>query len=427
MTNINSVQGANRFQLEPLESITPRNNQPAPVNYEQSNSGGLQSLDSLNANNYSDPNNNIPRSDILAPIDALNPEIPGQDRLDTKEKGLTGFIGGVFKGFGKAGLDTVKGVATLGKVVVSAVRHPRAALNYVGGGISYAVNNPLKTAKTIAVDLPVGIVKGIISPYAEAITTGKYGEATGRAVFDVGMILLTAGVGDKAGGAGQGAGAIEKTTKGAAGIEKATKGSKLIETVVDNADLLDDVASAGTKVTGSTVKLGKDAIKIGNVTGNVVINIGNTTATVASGASKATKTAQTLAGIERATKVARGTTGAVAAVETVANAGKISLGLADLGSTLSRGASRLGGLFKPVGIGMSNGLTAIVGEKTATLIGRGLGTVGHGISVGGQFVKTGAIFVKVHPVASALIAGKTVDIIDKGLKASDNYDPGYIK
>lgn len=418
MSNIGSVQGANRLQLEPLDSVKPRNNTYQPA--DNSNNSGLQSLDSLTANSYTDPNNNIPvNADILAPIDAMNPEIPGMDRQDTREEGVTGFIGGVFKGFGKAGLDTVKGVATLGKVVLSAVSHPKEAASYVGGGIKYAINNPLKAAKTVALDLPIGIVKGIVDPYATAVKDGKWGEAVGRGVFDVGMVLLTAGVGE-GGEASKGAGAIEKVGKGS------SKGAKAIEAVVENADMVDDIASTGgniiTKSVEGGVKIGKDAIKVsGKINGNVIINIGNTTANITNGASNAARVGRTARNVAAATE-------AMATTERVASAtGKISLGLGDLGSTLGNGASKIGKLFRPIGTGATNTLTAIVGEKAAITIGKGFATIGHGISVGTQFAKNGAVFVKAHPIASALIAGKTVDMIDKGLRASDNYDPGYIK
>ncbi|RYX98855.1 hypothetical protein EON78_04315 [bacterium] len=420
MTNVNSAQGANRFQLEPLDSVRARSNtQVAPNNYQNNDSAGLQPLDSLVANSYNDPNMNIPAdANILAPIDAMNPEMPGVDRLDTKEQGATGFIGGVFKGFGKAGLDTVKGVATLGKIVLSSISHPKAAINYVGGGIKYAINNPIQTAKTVAIDLPIGIVKGIVDPYASAVKSGKYGEAVGRGVFDVGMILLTAGIGEST-PASQGAGAIEKVGKGS------SKGARAIESIVDNADMLDDVAGAGTKVVTKGVeggiRIGKDAIKVGNVTGDVIINIGNTTANVTAGSSRASRAAQILAqgGTE--------SVAAAAATESIARAGKISLGLGDLGSTLGRGASKLGKVFKPIGTGATNVLTAVVGDRAAAIISQGAATLGQGLSVGGKYVKVGVGIAKAHPVASALIVGKTVDIIDKGLKSSDNYDPGNIK
>jgi hypothetical protein len=428
MSNIGSTQGANRLQLEPLEAVKPRNN-PVPNNNDySSNSSGLQSLDTVMANSYTDPNNNIPTSDILAPIDAMNPEIPGMDKQDTRERGLTGFIGGVFKGFGKAGLDTVKGVATLGKVVVSAVSHPKEAINYVGGGIKYAINNPVKTVKTIAIDLPIGIVKGFVDPYATAVKDGKWGEAVGRGVFDVGMVLLTAGVGESGSGASKGAGAIEKVGKGS------SKGAKAIESIAENADLVDDVASSGTKIitkgVEGGVKIGKDAIKItGNVKGNVIINIGNATTNVTTGASKASKAARILE--ESAGAIEKVTRNSSKVVKATESAGRISLGLGDLGTTLGKGASKIGELFKPIGSSIghsaSSGLTTLLGEQAAGVITRGASSIGHGISVGGKFIKDGAIFVKAHPIASSLIAGKTVDIIDKGLRASDNYDPGYIK
>lgn len=427
MTNVGSTQGINRLQqLEPLESVKPRNNS-VPDN--EGNNNSLQSLDTVMANSYTDPNNNIPTSDILAPIDAMNPEMPGMDRQDTKEQGLTGFIGGVFKGFGKAGLDTVKGVATLGKVVVSAVSHPKEAINYVGGGIKYAINNPIKTTKTLAIDLPIGIVKGMVDPYATAIKDGKWGEAVGRGVFDVGMVLLTAGV-SEGGTASKGVVATEKATKG-------SRAAKAIESVADNADLLDDAVGSGTKIitkgVEGGVRIGKDAIKVtGKVNGNVIINIGNATANVGSTAGRAARTARTLEEVAATTeRVVRGSSKLSRATKVAESTGRISLGLGELTGTLGKGASKIGGLLKPIGssigAGAANGLTTVFGPRTASIITRGAGAIGQGISAGGVVIKNGAIFVKAHPVASALIAGKTVDIIDKGLRASDNYDPGYIK
>lgn len=426
MTNVGSTQGANRLQLEPLESVKPRNN---PVSNNDYSNNSLQPLDTVFANSYTDPNNNIPTSDILAPIDAMNPEVPGFDKQDTREQGVTGFIGGVFKGFGKAGLDTVKGVATLGKIVVSAVSHPKEAASYVGGGIKYAINNPIKTAKTLAIDLPIGIVKGMVDPYATAVKEGKWGEAVGRGVFDVGMVLLTAGV-SEGGGASKGVAATEKATKG-------SKAAKVIESVADNADLVDDAVGSGTKIitkgVEGGVKLGKDAIKItGPVKGNVIINIGNATANVGNVGSKAARTAKVVEEAAVVTeRVVRGASKASKAAKVTESAGRISLGLGDLGSTLGRGASKIGGMLKPIGTsigaGATNTLTTVLGPKAAGVITQGAVAIGQGISAGGVVIKNGAIFVKAHPVASALIAGKTFDIIDKGLRASDNYDPGHIK
>lgn len=428
MTNLG---GVNNSQLVPLEAIKPRTSPVSNNNYTSDVGSGLQSFDSVMANRYTDPNNNIPTSDILAPMDALNPEIAGMDKQDTRERGVTGFIGGVFKGFGKAGLDTVKGFATLGKIVVSAVSHPKEAISYVGGGIKYAINNPIKTVKTIAVDLPIGIVKGFVDPYATAIKDGKWGEAVGRGVFDVGMIVLTAGTADKAKNGSQGAGAIEKVSKGS----KGTKATKAIESVAENAD---ELASAGTKITNNVnTKLAENALNFKGAkftNSPVSINIGNVENNVEiakqlSKLERKVKALEEVSGtIEKVTRTTRKASKLTKAAESTS---KISLGLGEFGDTMSRGASSLKKLFKPIGssIGQStsSGLTAIFGEKTANIITRGASTVGHGISVGGKFIKDGAMFVKAHPIASSLIAGKTVDIIDKGLKASDNYDPGYIQ
>lgn len=417
MFNVNSAQG-NQVQLESLDSLKATN--PNTMGLESldalrnNNSGSLQTLDSVRTNNYMDPNMSIPQGDILAPLDAINPALPDEpSKEDTKERGVTGFVGGLFKGFGKAGIDTVMGVVTLGKVVVGGIVHPKQTLNWVGGGIKYAVNHPIKAAKTVAIDLPVGIVNGIVDPYKQSIKQGKYGEAVGRGVFDVGIILLTAGLG----GEGE---AAAKTGTGAA--EVAGDAAKTTTTVVDAAadvtKVADGVADGAKVVTTGVqggIKIGSNGIKIGNVTGNVVINIGNTTSNVTQNIGRVTKAASTAAG----------TTEAVAATtEAIVNGTKIAAGLSDLGGTLSKGASRLLNMLKPIGTGIESGLTSIVGPNAAAVIRSTTVAIGHGISTGATAVKNGALFVKAHPIATGLIAGKTVDVIQKGLEASDQIGPG---
>jgi hypothetical protein len=410
MVNINSGQLGNQVQLESLDSIRANANNSNNLQQPDNNSG-LQSLDSIRANNYSDPNLSIPANDILAPIEAINPELPERSREDTKERGTTGFIGGVFRGFGTAGIDTVVGVVKLTSVVASGLVHPAKTLNWVGGGVKYAVNHPLKAIETVALDLPAGIVKGIVNPYKEAIKQGQYGQAVGRGIFDIGLILLTAGVGEE-GAAGK-AGTVTEV------VDKGGKGTKVVDAAAEVTKVVEasEGAQIVTKGVEGGIRIGKDAIKItGKVNGNVIINIGNTTANVTTTAAKV------------GAKTAAATTEAVVgAVETAAKTGTISLGLADLGKAMGRGFGKLTGLFKPVageiGAGLNSGLTAIVGENAASVIRTTASTIGHGVAVGGKVIKDGAVFVKAHPVASALISGKATDILDKGLKASDHYNP----
>jgi hypothetical protein len=402
MVNINSGQLGNQFQLEPLDSVRANANNSAnqPVN----SSSGLQSLDSIRANNYSDPNLAIPSNDILAPIEAMNPELPEKSKEDTKEQGSSGFIGGVFKGFGRAGIDAVGGVVTLGKVVIGGVIHPSKTINWVGGGVKYAVNHPAKAIKAVAFDLPTGIINGITDPYKQAIKQGKYGEATGRFVFDAGMVLLSAGLGQDAGTAGKTTGTatevVDKGKKGAEVIDKATKGTKVVSGVPNGVQVINNSGVNGG------IHLAKDAIKItGDVKGNVIIQLGpQTTTNITAAASDAVTGAVT------------GSTEAVAA----ATAGKISLGLKDLGATLGKGFTKLKDLFSPVGSEISAGVNGIIGDG---LLKDGLNVIGNGISGGVQLIKKGGAIVKAHPVASGLVIGKTVDVLDKGMKASDYYNP----
>ncbi|GIW22707.1 MAG: hypothetical protein KatS3mg068_1714 [Candidatus Sericytochromatia bacterium] len=403
--DINSI---NQVQLESLDAIRNSNYQNFNNISDNDFSTTLESLDSIksSSNNYYDTNIYIPPSqDLLAPIDYISPSIPQENYEDTRERGISGFVGGVFKGFGKAGIDTVKGVVTLAKVVGVGLTHPKESLQYVGAGIKNAIDNPGKTIKNIVIDLPVGIVKGIVKPYGDAIKQGKYGEATGRAIFDIGLILMTAGLGESSQTSKTGAvvEAIDSVSDTAKAIDKVSKTTKGVKTATE-------AASVVTK--GSTVKLAEKAINISNVKGNVVINIGNTTANVTTTASKVSRATKTVKDITDGAKGVVGATEAiVATAETVQTAGKISLGLSDLGNLISKGAQRI---LKPIG----NGLKSIIGEGTATQIGNG---IANGVSK----IKAGALFVKQHPIATGLITGKTIDIIDKGLKASDLYQPNY--
>ncbi|MBC7475163.1 MAG: hypothetical protein H7263_12790 [Candidatus Sericytochromatia bacterium] len=416
MTNVNSA-GRGQVQLESLDSMRSTNlQQQQNQEPEPTISSGLQSLDSIVSNRHVEANGGVPNTDVLAPIDAINPEIPGQDIQDTKEGSRLGFIGGVFKGFGKAGIDTVKGFATLGVAVGKALLSPGDIVTSVGHGISYAVNHPINTVKTLAIDLPIGIVKGIVTPYAEAIHQGKFGEALGRGIFDGGLVLLTAGLGDKAADGSKAAtGAVEAANKGSKAakvIESASEGTKVVRELGQGTKIV-------TKGVQGGIKIGSNAIKVGNVTGNVIINIGNTTAEVSSGVSRAAEIASAT------TETVRGGRGVIAATEAIGgSSGRIAIGLGDLGGTMSRGASRIANLFRPIGARVGDGLSAFVGPQAAATISQGFATVGRGISVGGHYVKQTALFVKAHPIPSALIAGKTVDVLDKGLRATDNYNVG---
>lgn len=418
---MNSIQVRQPMQLESLESL--KTNYSAPVINTESSGNALQSLDSLNANRLSQSRNIPANGDVLAPIDALNPEVNGLDREDTRDKQASDVLLGVVKGFGKAGIDTVKGFVTFGSVVGGAIIHPKQTAIAVGGAVKYAVNNPIKTTKMVAIDLPIGIVKGIVTPYSEAISQGKYGEAIGRGIFDVGMVVLTAGLGEGSGTADDVASGVDDV---AAGVEKTTKGSsssasRLLEAVADS-----ERASGGIVLNNNVknmkiqdafknvgnIRIEKGAKVTGNVTNNITIVVGgNNAAGATTGASRvASEIGGATGAIE---KVARNGGKAVAGVESVGTVGK---GLGEVGSTLGKGFSRIKEWMKPIGNQFGGGLTAIIGEGPAQAIGNGLGKVTNAIKVGGRIVKA-------HPVSSALVVGKATDIVKKGMEASDHYTP----
>lgn len=421
---MNSTQGYGaQIPLEPLNSLTSNNyNTPGT---QPSYNTGLQSLDSIKANTY---NNVVPNDNVLAPLDAMSPVMPEKDKSETKEKGALGFIGGVFKGVGNAAIDTAGGLVTFGKVVVGGIVKPKKTLQWVGGGIDYAFSHPGKAAKAVFVDLPIGLVKGVVNPYAEAIKQGKYGEAVGRGVFDVGLILLTAGLGEGNGAAKTGA------TTGAEVVDKiddVADGVKYADEVAGGVKYADEAASGISTVTKGVeggIHLGENAIKIGNVGQGAVINIniGNTTATVTNTVGRVSNTAKVAAEAGATIeKVAKTATASVAAVETATAAGKVSAGIGSIFDTMGKGFSRIKSALKGsgVGAGLNNGLAAIVGEGAATTIKNGLHSIGQGLAKGGTVIKEGAKFVKAHPIPSALITGRVTSVVEEGMKANDYYVP----
>ncbi len=426
MVDMNSAQVRNQAQLESLDSLkanstfTPTLSNTVSLqsldslrNTNNPNSNtGLQSLDSIRANTYTDPNLNIPANDILAPIDALNPEIPDKSKEDTKERGAAGFVGGVFKGFGKAGIDTVMGVVTLGKVVVTGITQPKKTLNWVGGGLKYAVNHPIGAVKAVAVDLPTGILTGIVKPYGDAIKQGKYGEAVGRGVFDVGLILMTAGLGEEGSKAGSATASTEKASKGAKATTEAVRGSGKGAAVIAEAHV------------GGDIKLAKDAIKEVvkiHAPHATTINIGDVNVVIGGNVTKVS------GAVGGAGEVLSEAGGAIAGIERVAEGSKglgaVGAGLSDIKGVLGSGASKIGKLFKPASQAVGEGLGWLVGPETLAGIKNGTNAIGKGLAVGKKVIGKGVRIAKAHPIPSALVVGKTVNIVQEGLKQSDQYNP----
>ncbi|MFN8673314.1 MAG: hypothetical protein U0457_14680 [Candidatus Sericytochromatia bacterium] len=437
------------FGLESLDALkAKRPVQQQPV---ENNSGGegLQSLDSLRSNRETTPKGRIPANeDILAPIDAISPEMPNSQRVDTGDKNPLDFGVGMVKGFGKAAGDTVMGVVTFGKVVggtaLGLLTKPKQTLKPVKDGISFAVHNPGKALRAVSIDLPMGIVKGISSPYVDAISKGNYGEATGRAVFDVGLILMTAGMtkekdagkvisgGDNVADTGKTVTeVVTDTGKVADTTKKAAKGAKLVEGAGSGKVLVNSI-EGGVKIGKGALKEIKDVVKVsgnGKINGPVIINIGgvvNTAETTVNAATTATRVAKTSKGAKIAKEVAQ-SSGAIEAISETAQASKgtgmIAIGFGEIKGAIGRGFSKISEAFKPMGSGLNNGLETILGPKGAEAVKVVSGTVGKGIGISVNAVKNTVQFVKANPVTSTIVAGKATDILTKGLQASDYYDP----
>lgn len=427
--------GGNQFALESLDSLKAK--RPAQQQPTQDLSGdSLQSLDSLMADRTTVPKGRIPANDdLLAPMDAISPEVSGPNKEDTRERGALGFGIGVAKGFGKAVGDTAMGIINLPKAVGGIVK-----------SIPYAIHNPGKAAKAIAIDLPMGIVKGMAMPYVEAIGQGKYGEATGRAIFDVGLILMTAGMKE------------DKPTGGGSTPIAPAAGEVVAPVVAPVADVVTDVSNAGkttrkasgvggagkvvtNSITGG-VKIGKGALKElkevvkvtgrGKIEGPVIINIGGvvntgattvnaTTAAASAGkAGRGAKVAQQVS--EVGAGVSAGVESVSAVTETVRGAGAIAIGFGEIKDAIGRGLGRIGNALRPVGTSINSGLDTVIGTGAANAVRTVAGSVSSGVKISVNVAKNTALFVKAHPVTSAVVAGKATDILTKGLQASDYYD-----
>lgn len=422
--------GSNQFALESLDSL--RASRPAQTQQPQEDLSGdsLQSLDSLTANRTTVPKGRIPANeDLLAPMDAISPEVSGPNKEDTREKGALGFGVGVVKGFGGAVGDTVMGIINLPKAIGGIIK-----------AVPYAIHNPGKAAKAIAVDLPMGIVKGMATPYVEAIGQGKYGEATGRAIFDVGLILMTAGM--KEDKAISGADDVPVIPP-AAGEVVAPVVSDVVPVVTDagkTGKRASGVGGAGKVVTNSItggVKIGKGALKElkevvkvtgrGKIEGPVIINIGgvvNTGATTVNATTAAGKVGKAGKGA----KIAQEVSGAGAGIEAVAatteavrGTGALVIGFGEIKNAIGRGFTRIGDMLRPVGSSINSGMDAVIGTGAANAVRTVVSSVGSGVKISVNVAKNTALFVKAHPVTSTIVAGKATDILTKGLQASD-YD-----
>ncbi|BAC90154.1 hypothetical protein [Gloeobacter violaceus] len=181
------------------------------------------------------------------------------------------FQGGVLKGAGATvegmiemishPLDTAAGLLTMAEHVPGMPVNPLKAMHElydVAAGtqsLEEAAEDVLNPLESASDDLAFwGDVAGhIVEPYSEAIEEGKYAEAAGRALFDIGGIVLGAGGGAAAegvAGAGRVAGIATEGAQAARGAALATEGAEAAARAAKAVEAVEDAAKAARTVAG---------------------------------------------------------------------------------------------------------------------------------------------------------------------------------
>jgi hypothetical protein len=105
------------------------------------------------------------------------------------------------------------------------------------------------------------MMKGIIKPYQQENSQGKYAEAAGRGVFDIGSIILTEG-------AGAGVEGAANVARGAEVAGDATKGLEVTANIAKTEEVVADVSKGREAVTDTSKMSGADqAANVVNGTG----------------------------------------------------------------------------------------------------------------------------------------------------------------
>ncbi|HEY9899607.1 MAG TPA: hypothetical protein V6D00_10540 [Pantanalinema sp.] len=123
-------------------------------------------------------------------------------------KGAGGFVGGIALMVAHP-VDTVKGLYALAEHIPLLPLNPfRAAhaaydIAFEGADVARTLDAHLNPVEVFKSDAAFGkaLVKGLVEPYAQAIDQGKYAEALGRGVFEIGSLVLGSGTGASAKGA----------------------------------------------------------------------------------------------------------------------------------------------------------------------------------------------------------------------------------
>ena len=210
-------------------------------------------------------------------------------------------VGGILKGAGTMvggvanmvvhPVDTVKGLYALAEHIpllpVNPLRVAHAAYDVTVEGKDARETfgkalNPLEMLKDDA-EFGKALVKGVIEPYGEAIEKGKYAEAVGRGIFDIGSIVLTAGGGAAVSGGTKGAQVANVASKAVRGAEVANVAAKTAR----GAEVANIAAKTGkgAEVANVAAKTGKGA-EVANVAAKTGkgAEIANVTSTAGKGA-----------------------------------------------------------------------------------------------------------------------------------------------
>jgi RHS repeat-associated protein len=151
-----------------------------------------------------------------------NPTSGGSD--PNREENPIEVVGGFFKGFAEAGVETLTGLAQLGQLA-------GAAQGYMGPDAQLAAWQGIaETGLAIAQD-PKGAVEATVHAIADPITedwnAGRPGEAIGRGVFEgLSLVVGTKGVGAALKGA-RGASAVATGVRAASAADEVAAGARL--------------------------------------------------------------------------------------------------------------------------------------------------------------------------------------------------------
>jgi hypothetical protein len=178
-------------------------------------------------------------------------------------KGATGLLGGVGSMIANP-VDAAIGLEKMAEHIPMGVPNPfkmaHGLYDVVAndaslGDVANKTLNPMASMEDDAAFFGQ-MAKGVAKPYQEAIARGKYSEAIGHGVFDIGALILTGGESGAAdagleGAAlaaevGEGAGALSTIAEGAEGLNAVAEGTEALSAVSEGTEAMTALTEGGS-------------------------------------------------------------------------------------------------------------------------------------------------------------------------------------